>query len=62
MSLQLREFQPSDYPAIAEIGNAIYPEYRYSAEEIRYDDEKFDRSKYLFKRYVADWITFAKEF
>jgi GNAT superfamily N-acetyltransferase len=53
MSFQLREFQPNDYPAIAEIGNAIYPEYRYSAEELRYDDDNFDKSKYLHKRYVA---------
>ena len=53
MRFQLREFQPSDYPAIAEISNAIYPDYRYSADEIRYDDEHFDRTKYIFKRYVA---------
>jgi GNAT superfamily N-acetyltransferase len=53
MNFHIREFTSSDYAAIAEIGNAIYPDYRYSAEEIRYDDEHFDK-KYLFKRYVAE--------
>lgn len=54
MLFQIREFQPNDYPAIAQIGNALYPDYRYSAEELRYDDEHFDRTKYLFKRYVVE--------
>ncbi len=54
MGIQIREFTTDDYPAIAEIGNAVYPEYRYSAEEIRYDDEKFDKNKYTHKRYVAE--------
>lgn len=54
MSIQIREFTTNDYPAIADIGNAIYPDYRFSADELRYDDEHFDRTKYLFKRYVAE--------
>lgn len=54
MSFYIREFTPDDYVAIAEIGNAIYPDYRYSADEIRYDDEHFDRTKYLLRRYVAE--------
>ena len=53
MRFYIREFTPDDYVAIAEINNAIYPDYRYSADEIRYDDEHFDRTKYIFKRYVA---------
>lgn len=54
MSFHIREFTANDYTAIADIGNAIYPDYRYSADEIRYDDEHFDK-KYLFKRYVAEF-------
>lgn len=54
MGIQIREFTADDYSAIAEIGNALYPDYRYSADEIRYDDEHFDRTKYLLKRYVAE--------
>lgn len=53
MSLHIREFTTNDYVAIADIANAIYPDYRSSAAEIRYDDEHFDRTKYLFTRYVA---------
>jgi GNAT superfamily N-acetyltransferase len=54
MNFYIREFAPHDYVSIADIGNAIYPDYRYSPEEIRYDDEHFDKTKYLFKRYVAE--------
>ncbi|MCX8102823.1 MAG: GNAT family N-acetyltransferase [Candidatus Bipolaricaulota bacterium] len=53
MNFHIREFTADDYTAIAEIGNAIYPDYRSSADEIRYDDEHFDK-KYIFKRYVAE--------
>jgi GNAT superfamily N-acetyltransferase len=51
--IKLREFEPQDYEALVEIDHAIYPEYRYSVESWRYDDEHFDRTKYLLKRYVA---------
>lgn len=54
MNFHIREFTPDDYDAIAQIDNAIYPDYRSSADEIRYDDEHFDRTKYIFKRYVAE--------
>ncbi len=54
MTFHIREFTADDYAAIAEISNAIYPDYRYSADEIRYDDEHFDKTKYIFKRYVAE--------
>ncbi|MCR4404044.1 MAG: GNAT family N-acetyltransferase [Candidatus Acetothermia bacterium] len=51
--IKLRQFEPQDYEALCEIDRAIYPEYRYSAEEWRYDDEHFDRTKYTLRRYVA---------
>ena len=54
MEIKLREFAPRDYEALSEIDHAIYPEYRYSAEEWRYDDEHFDRERYILKRYVAE--------
>ena len=53
MVKKLRQFELQDYEALVEIDHAIYPEYRYSAEEWRYDDEHFDRTKYALKRYVA---------
>ncbi|MGQ9734958.1 MAG: GNAT family N-acetyltransferase, partial [Candidatus Bipolaricaulia bacterium] len=52
--VKLREFEPKDYAALIEIDHAIFPEYRYSVESWRYDDEHFDRTKYLLKRYVAE--------
>jgi GNAT superfamily N-acetyltransferase len=54
MEIKLREFEPQDYEALVEIDHAIYPEYRYSVEEWRYDDEHFDRKKYVLKRYVTE--------
>jgi len=54
MGIELREFAPRDYKALSDIDHAIYPEYRYSAEEWRYDDEHFDRKRYTLKRYVAE--------
>ncbi len=53
MHVHIRGFTANDYVAVADIGNAIYPDYRYSPEELRYDDEHFDK-KYIFKRYVAE--------
>jgi len=54
MEIELQEFAPQDYEALLEIDHAIYPKYRYSAEEWRYRDEHLDREKYILKRYVAE--------
>ncbi len=52
-SLEIRDFKPDDYDAVAGILNRIYPDHRRSPSEIRYWDESFDRNKYIFKRYSA---------
>jgi GNAT superfamily N-acetyltransferase len=51
----IRPFEPSEseYEAIARIGNEIFPEYLYSASQIRFEDEAFDTKKYAFARHVA---------
>jgi hypothetical protein len=36
MNFYIREFAPHDYVSIADIGNAIYPDYRYSPEAVSY--------------------------
>lgn len=52
----VREFRlgADDYAALAAIDTAVYPDYPANADDIRYDDENFDRSRYILKRYVAE--------
>jgi GNAT superfamily N-acetyltransferase len=49
----IREFQPEDYERVAEVNHSIYPDFNPTAEELRFDDDSFDRTKYILKRYVA---------
>jgi GNAT superfamily N-acetyltransferase len=54
LPVEIRPFSGQDYNALADLSNAVYPEYRVTAEELREDDEFFDREgKYLRRRYVA---------
>lgn len=55
-SASIREFKygADDYPALAAIDTAVYPDYPGNADDTRYDDENFDRARYVFKRYVAE--------
>jgi GNAT superfamily N-acetyltransferase len=52
LSLEMREFEPTDYPRLLEIYNANYPDYARSVEEWRTRDESVDRSKYYLQRYT----------
>jgi GNAT superfamily N-acetyltransferase len=51
LSLEMREFDPTDYPRLLEIYNANYPDYARSVVEWRSRDETVDRSKYYWQRY-----------
>src|SRR5712692_10479459 len=51
LSLEMREFDPTDYPRLLEIYNANYPDYARSVVEWRSRDESVDRSKYYLQRY-----------
>jgi len=51
LSLEMREFDPTDYPRLLEIYNANYPDYARSIVEWRSRDETVDRSKYYWQRY-----------
>src|SRR6266571_30920 len=51
LSLEMREFDPTDYPRLLEIYNANYPGYARSVVEWRSRDETVDRSKYYWQRY-----------
>lgn len=52
-AVAIRDFQPEDYQAIVEIGNALFPEHRDTVEEERHWDETFDRTRFTFRRFVA---------
>ena len=49
----LRLFTPADYPRLAEILHAIYPEHAQTVEEMRYGDEKRPET-FLHARFVAE--------
>jgi len=51
--VEIRDFEPEDYPAIVEIENLAYPEHPTTVEERRFEDETFDRKRYVWRRYVA---------
>jgi len=55
-SAHIRAFKlgADDYAALAAIDTAVYPEYPGNADNTRYDDENFDLSRYVLKRYVAE--------
>jgi GNAT superfamily N-acetyltransferase len=54
--MRIREFEPTEheYEAITAISNTLFPDYARDVSEWRHDDERFDRSKYVFKRYVVE--------
>lgn len=50
----IRSFTPEDYPAIAHIASAAFPEYPSSAEEKEFGDSRRD-PKCLQARWLAEW-------
>lgn len=55
-TVRIREFEaePEEYVALAAVDNAVYPEYPSDPDDIRYDDDHLDRTKYVLKRYLAE--------
>src|SRR5690242_13736098 len=53
LSIEFREFDPSDYRRLADIYDAIFPERSRTIEEWRFYDDSLDTSKYYFKRYAG---------
>jgi len=52
--VEIRPFNDQDYNALSDLMNAVYPEYRTTAEGLKEDDKFFDlQGKYLRHRYVA---------
>lgn len=50
--ITIRPFEDRDYQGIADVGNAVLPDRPTTVEELRYDDEHFDK-KFVHERYVA---------
>ncbi|HKY50886.1 MAG TPA: GNAT family N-acetyltransferase [Candidatus Limnocylindria bacterium] len=51
---RLRAFTSEDYPAWVAGANLSYPDYPWSVEEARHDDEKWDHSRFFKTRIVAE--------
>jgi len=53
-SVDLRPFEASDYPALVEIANLVYPDHPTTVEDERHDDGTWDVQRYFRRRYVAE--------
>jgi GNAT superfamily N-acetyltransferase len=51
--VRIQEFEAAHYQGVVEVHNSIYPEHRTTLEELRFEDETWDRERYFFKRWVA---------
>jgi GNAT superfamily N-acetyltransferase len=51
---RLRAFTIDDYPAWVAGSNLCYPDYPWSVEEARHDDDKWDHDRFFKKRIVAE--------
>ena len=52
LSIEAREFDPTDYARLLEIYNANYPDNTRSVDEWRSRDDSVDRSRYHLQRYA----------
>lgn len=53
VDIEIRPFAEGDYDGVVAVANAVFPDRPTTVEEWRYDDEHFDRTKYVWERYVA---------
>ena len=53
MTVDIRPFDPKDYPAIVRIRNAVDEAHPTTVEERRHADEEYRATKYVRRRYVA---------
>jgi len=51
---RLRAFTDADYPAWVAGANRCYPDYPWSVEEARHDDDKWDHGRFFKRRLVAE--------
>ena len=51
--VEIRRFEPKDYPRIVDISNLLYAPHRSTVDEARYEDDHFDK-KYFLRRWVGE--------
>ncbi len=51
--VEIRGFEPKDYPRMVEISNLLYVPHKWTEDEARYEDEHFDK-KYFLRRWVGE--------
>ncbi|HUG56601.1 MAG TPA: GNAT family N-acetyltransferase, partial [Candidatus Limnocylindrales bacterium] len=51
---RVRPFAPDDYAAYVEVANRSYPEYGWTVEELRHEDDGWDHKRYFRVRLVAE--------
>jgi len=51
---RIRPFTTADYAGLAVASNRVYPDYRWSAEELRHEDATFDATRFFKIRLVAE--------
>ncbi len=51
--VEIRDFEPKDYPRMVEISNLLYPPHKWTVTEAKFEDEHFDK-KYFLHRWVAE--------
>jgi mycothiol synthase len=52
--LRIRPFAEQDYPALTALFNAVYSDYPFSEEETRHDDARYDGTRLVLRRLVAE--------
>ena len=53
MTVDVRPFEPKDYPAVVRIRNAVDSEHPTTVEERRHADEEYRGTRYVRRRYIA---------
>ena len=53
-TISIRAFQPEDYPGITELYRRVEPDYPSTEAEVREEDERVDREKYVQVRYIGE--------
>lgn len=54
LAITIRPFEERDYPAVTAMFNAVFDDYPFSEEEQRHDDARYDGTKLLLRRVVAE--------